>query len=108
MAVKLETNRLLAAGRVHAISAVKLLGGLLLAWMSVDKGMWRNAPLVVTVYLLRTMANNSTYALQKSILMDFVPKELFCPLHLCRSIVYWFTTGENSCWPVFPGHMQDG
>ncbi|BDA40768.1 probableE424 Na(+), Li(+), K(+)/H(+) antiporter at N-terminal half [Coccomyxa sp. Obi] len=64
----------ICVGRVHAISAVKLLGGLLLAWMSVDKGMWRNAPLVVTVYLLRTMANNSTYALQKSILMDFVPK----------------------------------
>ncbi|KAK9916421.1 hypothetical protein WJX75_002413 [Coccomyxa subellipsoidea] len=64
----------LCVGRVHAISSVKLLGGFLLVWMSVDQSMWRNAPLVVSVYLLRTMANNSTYALQKSILMDFVPK----------------------------------
>ncbi len=64
----------LSTGRVHAISAVKLLGGFLLVWMSLDQGMWRNPPLVVCVYLLRTMANNSTYALQKSILMDFVPK----------------------------------
>lgn len=69
-----ERTCVFAAGRVHAISSVKLLGGFLLVWMSVDQSMWRNAPLVVSVYLLRTMANNSTYALQKSILMDFVPK----------------------------------
>ena len=31
---------------------------------------------MVTIYLMRTCANNSTYALQKSILMDFVPKVL--------------------------------
>jgi len=53
---------------------VKMLGGLLLVWMGADHAMWRNPPLVVIVFLLRTMANNSTYALQKSILMDFVPK----------------------------------
>ena len=59
---------------MHAISTVKLVGALLLVWMGAAPAIWANKPLVVTVYLLRTCANNSTYALQKSILMDFVPK----------------------------------
>lgn len=64
----------MCAGRVHAISVVKFVGALLLMWMGLWPGMWKRKALVISVYLLRTMANNSTYALQKSILMDFVPK----------------------------------
>lgn len=64
------------AGRVHTISVVKCVGALLLIWMGLWPGMWRRKALVIVVYLLRTMANNSTYALQKSILMDFVSKVL--------------------------------
>lgn len=96
-----------AAGRVHTILVVKMLGGLLLVWMGADHAMWRNAPLVVTVFLLRTMANNSTYALQKSILMDFVPKVPSpCPLssfsqtnlehHLFRPLRVWHCTSSLS------------
>ena len=62
------------AGRVHAISVVKLVGALLLVYMGSVPSIWADKPLVVAIYLLRTSANNSTYALQKSILMDFVPK----------------------------------
>jgi hypothetical protein len=59
---------------VHAISVVKFVGALLLVYMGAVPAIWHNKPLVVAVYLARTCANNSTYALQKSILMDFVPK----------------------------------
>jgi hypothetical protein len=59
---------------VHTISVVKCFGALLLVWMGAWPGMWKNKTLVIVVYLMRTMANNSTYALQKSILMDFVAK----------------------------------
>ena len=61
---------------MHAISVVKVVGALLLVYMGAVPAIWANKPLVVAVYLARTCANNSTYALQKSILMDFVPKVL--------------------------------
>lgn len=63
-----------AAGRVQAILLFKLTGVALLAVMGLGPHLWRHVAIIVPIYIVRTAIINSAYPLQKSILMDFVPK----------------------------------
>ncbi|GMH64013.1 hypothetical protein TrRE_jg11650, partial [Triparma retinervis] len=63
------------AGRVQTIITVKTLGVSLLFSMVFFEDYLQQTPLLlVPIYVLRTGLINSTYPLQESILMDFVPK----------------------------------
>ena len=64
-----------SAGRVQTIITVKTLGVSLLFSMVFFEDYLQQTPLLlVPIYILRTGLINSTYPLQESILMDFVPK----------------------------------
>ncbi len=62
------------AGRVQTILFLKFSGVTLLAILGLHPGLWRHPWLVIPIYCVRTSLINASYPLQKSILMDFVPK----------------------------------
>ena len=62
------------AGRVQTILFLKLSGVTLLAILGLHPRLWRHPWLVIPIYCVRTSLINASYPLQKSILMDFVPK----------------------------------
>ena len=45
-----------------------------MAYMGVVTSSWTVLPLIIPLYLVRCTANNSVYALQAAITMDYVPK----------------------------------
>ena len=61
-------------GRAQTILLVKFGGVALLAYIGLVPGMWTNLAVIIPVFLVRTALINSAYPLQKSILMDYVPK----------------------------------
>ena len=64
-------------GRIQTILLSNIIGVSLLCTMSILVEFYKINTwyIVVPVYLVRTGIMNSTYALQESVLMDFVPKE---------------------------------
>ena len=61
------------AGRVQVLLALRLLGWVSMGIMAFTS-LWRTPWLIVSIFLLRTAVNNSGYPVQKSVLMDHVPK----------------------------------
>lgn len=53
---------------------LRLVGWSAMGLMGLWTGLWGNAPLVIIIFLIRTGVNNAGYPIQKSILMDHVPK----------------------------------
>ena len=70
---KCETRWVLV-GRIQVMLLMRLIGFSTLLWMGLDQRIWHNVPLIIGIYQLRTAANNCSYPIQKSVLMDFVPK----------------------------------
>ena len=64
------------AGRVPTIIAFKATAAGLLTLMALDTRLWAMPAVVVPVYLVRTALANCTRAINRSILMDYVPKVL--------------------------------
>lgn len=64
----------ICAGRVQTILIVKFGGVALMAYMGLVPPMWTSLAIILPVYLVRTAIINSAYPIQKSILMDYVPK----------------------------------
>jgi predicted MFS family arabinose efflux permease len=61
-------------GRVQAMALFKAVGIALLYLMAWDTTAWRVPKVIIPIYLARTCIMNASYPLQKSILMDYVPK----------------------------------
>lgn len=61
---------------------VKFGGVALMAYMGLVPRTWTNLAIIVPVYLIRTAIINSAYPIQKSILMDYVPKVRHRAAHL--------------------------
>eukprot|EP00667_Euglena_gracilis_P011905 EG_transcript_12183 len=61
-------------GRVEALLLARTLGIALLFLMALTRPYWHRLGFIVPVYILRTALINSPKALNKSIMMDFVPK----------------------------------
>jgi len=57
-----------------------------MAYMGLVTSSWTVLPLIIPVYLLRCTANNSVYALQASITMDYVPKSARGKWNRCRTV----------------------
>ena len=62
------------AGRVQTILLFKLVGVNLMGFMGLCPQIWTKLGVIIPVYVVRTAIINSAYPLQKSILMDYVPK----------------------------------
>lgn len=62
------------AGRVQTILLFKLIGVNLMGFMGLYPEIWTKLGVIIPVYVVRTAIINSAYPLQKSILMDYVPK----------------------------------
>ena len=62
------------AGRVQTILLFRLIGINLLGFMGLYPEFWPKLGVIIPVYLVRTAIINSAYPLQKSVLMDYVPK----------------------------------
>ena len=62
------------AGRVQTILLFKLIGVNLMGFMGLYPQIWTKLGVIIPVYVVRTAIINSAYPLQKSILMDYVPK----------------------------------
>ncbi|GIL76375.1 hypothetical protein Vretimale_5936 [Volvox reticuliferus] len=62
-------------GRVQTMVLNRGIGITLLYWIATHTNRWHDQRLMVPIYIARTSIMNSIYPLQKSILMDFVPKE---------------------------------
>ncbi len=61
-------------GRVQAMTLFKAVGISLLYVMASLKDIWTVPHIIIPIYLTRTCIMNATYPLQKSIMMDYVPK----------------------------------
>ena len=61
-------------GRVQTILLLKLCAVALLAWIGWFPAMWTKLSIIIPAYVVRTAIMNSAFPLQKSILMDCVPK----------------------------------
>ncbi len=61
-------------GRVQAMALFKAVGIILLYIMASLKAIWTVPHIIIPIYLTRTCIMNATYPLQKSIMMDYVPK----------------------------------
>ena len=66
------------------ILALKLVGVILMGFMGLYPRLWTNLDVIIPVYVVRTAIINSAYPLQKSILMDYVPKA-GCAVLACLS-----------------------
>ena len=64
----------LHAGRVQTILLFKIIGVNLMGFMGLYPEIWTKLGVIIPVYVVRTAIINSAYPLQKSILMDYVPK----------------------------------
>ena len=64
----------LCTGRAQTVILVKFMGIGLLLLMGLAPQLWTNLAVIIPVYIVRTAVINSAYPLQKSILMDYVPK----------------------------------
>lgn len=62
-------------GRVQTILAFESVGVAMMAIMGVYPSLWSRSHLIVPIMILRSACNNCCYPLQKSLLMDYVPKE---------------------------------
>ena len=62
-------------GRVAVALASKVVGVSLLFIMASMEDLWEDWFIIVPIYVVRTVLMNATSPLQKSILMDYVPKE---------------------------------
>lgn len=62
-------------GRVPTILLLKLIGVNLMGFMGMFPEIWTKLGVIIPVYVIRTAIINSAAPLQKSILMDYVPKE---------------------------------
>ena len=61
-------------GRVPTILLFKVIGVNLMGFMGMFPQIWTKLGVIIPVYVIRTAIINSAYPLQKSILMDYVPK----------------------------------
>ncbi|KAK9821640.1 hypothetical protein WJX74_002867 [Apatococcus lobatus] len=61
-------------GRVQVLLLLKCLGVGLLYWMALIPSIWKRPLLIMSVSLARMAFMNSGYPIQKSILMDYVPR----------------------------------
>lgn len=61
-------------GRVQTILLFKVIGVNLIGFMGLYPQIWTKLGVIIPVYVVRTAIINSAYPLQKSILMDYVPK----------------------------------
>lgn len=73
------------AGRAQTVILVKLVGVGLLAFMGLAPQLWTHLSVMIPVYVVRTAVINSAYPLQKSILMDYVPKVSYCMVAYCMT-----------------------
>lgn len=64
----------LRTGRVPTILLFKVIGVNLMGFMGMFPQIWTKLGVIIPVYVIRTAIINSAYPLQKSILMDYVPK----------------------------------
>ncbi|KAL3136845.1 hypothetical protein ABBQ38_005552 [Trebouxia sp. C0009 RCD-2024] len=62
-------------GRAQTILLFKAIGVNLMGFMGLYPEIWTKLGVIIPVYVVRTAIINSAYPLQKSILMDYVPKE---------------------------------
>lgn len=62
-------------GRVPTIMTFEAIGVMLMAIVGMFPAVWPQATLVVPMIILRSAANNCCYALEKSLLMDYVRKD---------------------------------
>lgn len=61
-------------GRLQTILLFKLVAVVLLLLMAAAPRLWHVTAAIVPIFLARTTAANSTSALGRSVLMDYVPK----------------------------------
>ncbi|GAX74844.1 hypothetical protein CEUSTIGMA_g2290.t1 [Chlamydomonas eustigma] len=64
-----------AFGRVQVMTMNRAVGIAILYWIALNDRYWTQPHIMMPVYLLRTSIMNCNFALQKSILMDYVSKE---------------------------------
>lgn len=62
-------------GRVQTIMAFEFVGVSMMALMGMFPSLWPRSHVIVPIIILRSACNNCCYPLQKSLLMDYVPKE---------------------------------
>ena len=62
------------AGRVQVLLLLKCFGVGCLYWMALMPSIWQQPLLILAVSLARMAFMNSGYPIQKSILMDYVPR----------------------------------
>ena len=72
----------MSAGRVQTILLFKIIGVNLMGFMGLYPQIWTKLGVIIPVYVVRTAIINSAYPLQKSILMDYVPKVSNCWSHI--------------------------
>ncbi len=61
-------------GRVQTILLFKFCAVALLALIGWFPGMWNKLSIIIPAYVVRTAIMDSAFPLQKSILMDYVPR----------------------------------
>mmetsp|Transcript_7638 Transcript_7638/g.18547 ORF Transcript_7638/g.18547 Transcript_7638/m.18547 type:complete len:194 (-) Transcript_7638:791-1372(-) len=61
-------------GRVQTIVTNRLIGITLLLFIATHTGLWTVPAAIVPLYICRTSIMNAQYPIQRSILMDYVPK----------------------------------
>ena len=59
---------------MQTIVLFQAVGVSLLFYMGLAPAMWSRLWIILPVFVLRTAANNSCYAITRSLLMDYVPK----------------------------------
>ena len=74
----------MAAGRIQTIILFETVGVSTMAYMGLVTSSWTVLPLIIPLYLVRCTANNSVYALQAAITMDYVPKSARGKWNRCR------------------------
>ena len=74
---------------MQTILFLKFSGVTLLAILGLHPRLWSQPWLVIPIYCVRTSLINASYPLQKSILMDFVPKV---------GLLIWMKLPSFCCW----------
>ena len=69
-----ESSDVCSTGRVQVLLLLRLVGFSAMGVMGLFTSLWTNAPVIVTIFLIRTGVNNAGYPIQKAVLMDHVPK----------------------------------
>ena len=68
----------LATGRVPTILVLRLTGVAFMGFMGLFPQVWTKLGVIIPVHILRTAIIRSASPLEKSILMDYVPKASLC------------------------------